>query len=400
MNQYDSNSDVEYSVSRRCSGSVHAFGWQSPIPTTNEIPSLSLSITRIAVDCPFGSQKCDYSIDKSQRGLLLITAHRRHTFKSDYLLLSNKHDTVFQAFTIPYDADVDNMKPYIERHTNRLIIEIPRISSSYIHITGTSNDLTNSSNIISTSPSHFIYDNIKHNKKYSSNNRHKLEYRVDCRGYTADELGVFIQDQNLIVQGNTGRTKSGDTGQKHVSKKFSRRIPLPDKVDLTKVVSYLKNGELLIEAPLKREIYYDDDDELTTVPNRMAMKFNRTRSPIPDSRQRRYRRREHVSRHRQHDYQDNRQALKPLQQTHSCENLRYPFYRSFQDNDDDDDDDDDEERTNRHRRIVNYERHVINCNDTTQHPTQRYIQSPTSNVVTTTTTHRSYPTDNDIYFKY
>ena len=221
MNRYDSDLDDKYYVPRRQSGSVHASGWQSPIPTTNEIPSSSSSIvTRIAIDCPFGSQKCDYSIDKSQHGLLLVTAHRRHTSKSDYLSLNNKNDTVFQTLTIPYDADVDNIKSYIEQRTNRLIIEIPRTSSSHINTTGTSNHLMNSSNKISTNPSHFIYDNIKYNKKYTGNNRHKLEYRVDCRGYTADELDVFIQDQNLIVQGNTGRTKSVDTGQKHVSKKF------------------------------------------------------------------------------------------------------------------------------------------------------------------------------------
>ena len=177
-------------------------------------------------------------------------------------------------------------------------------------------------------------------------------------------------------------------------KNFSRRIPLPDTVDLTKVISYLKNGELLIEAPLKREIYYDDE-ELTTVPYPMAIKFNRIRSPISDNRQRRYRRLDHVSRHRRYDHQDNHRALSPVQQSHLTENLRYPFYRSFQDIDDDD-----EERDNRRRRIVNYERHVINRNNTTQHPTQRYTQSPTSNVVTTTTTRRYYPTNNDIYFKY
>ncbi|CAF4619360.1 unnamed protein product, partial [Rotaria magnacalcarata] len=36
-------------------------------------------------------------------------------------------------------------------------------------------------------------------RNYYDNNR-KLEYLIDCDGFTADELDVFIQDYDLIVQ--------------------------------------------------------------------------------------------------------------------------------------------------------------------------------------------------------
>ncbi|CAF2762390.1 unnamed protein product [Rotaria sp. Silwood2] len=405
MSRYYSDSDDAHYVPRRQSDNIHASGWQSPIPTTDVIPSSS-SVTRIVVECPFGSKKCDYAIDKSQRGRLIVTARRRHKFKSDYLSLNNKNNIAIQTFTIPYDADIDRLKSYVERYTNSLIIEIPRSSSSYINTNHTSTHLIRSPDILtsSTGASQLIYDDIKPSRKSFGNNQ-KLEYLIDCHGYTADELDVFIQDHDLIVQGKTKRTKLEDPTQERISKEFSRKISLPHTVDLSKVISYLENGQLRIEAPLKREFYYSDNgilssgSQLTTVPNRTMIEYNRIQSPISTNPQHHYRRHEHVSRRREYDGGDIRRPSSPMRRVYSTENLSYPLYSSWRDIDNDGDDEDDS-RQSRHRRTVNYEGYISNRNGTKQRPIYRSTYLPTNNVVRTTTKHRYYPMNEDVYFRY
>src|SRR5437763_1064978 len=101
MNRYYSNSYDEYATNRRRPDSVHASGWQSPLPTSStNIPSRSpsSSVIRIVVEPPFGFKKCDYNIDKSQRGRLIITARRRQILSSDYRLSNNKNHTAIQTF--------------------------------------------------------------------------------------------------------------------------------------------------------------------------------------------------------------------------------------------------------------------------------------------------------------
>jgi len=390
MNRYYSDSDDAYYPSRQPSDNIRASGWQSPLPTINE--TSSSSVTRIVVESPFGSKKCDYTIDKSQRGRLIITARRRQLFSSDYLSLNNKNNIVIQTFKIPYDADVDHLQSYIERNTNRLIIEIPRIRSANMNTYVRSPDMLKSS--IDTSQ--LIKDNRKYNRKNIDNNR-KLEYLIDCRGYTADEIDVFIQGRDLIVKGKTKRIISSDPTQQRTSKQFSRKISLPNTVDLSKVLSYSENGELRIEAPLKSGIDYTDEEILsskptsTAVSSRTAGEFDRMQSPLPRNHRRHYRRRERVSRF---------QPSSAMHRVRSAENLRYPFYRSPRDLDDADDDDDDA-RENRRGRTVNYERYVTNRNDIEEQPIYRSVYSPLNNVVRTRTTYRrNYPIDNDPYFKY
>jgi HSP20 family molecular chaperone IbpA len=374
MSRYYSDSDDVYD------NNVHASGWQTPLPTINE--TTSSSVTRIIVECPFGLKKCDYTIDKSQRGRLIITARRRHIFSSDYFSLNNKNNIAIQTFTIPYDSDVDRLQSHIERNTNRLIIEIPRLHSSFINTYIRSPDILISSKGGASRLTHDYRKNLDNNQKF--------KYRIDCQGYTADELNVFIQDQDLIVHGKTKRTTSSDPTQHHVSKEFSRKIILPNTVDLSKVISYLKNGELRIEAPLKHGIYHSDEEILSPKLPTTVGEYERIQSPIPGNHRRHYRRRERISRLR---------PLDALQRVRSAEGVRYPLYRSPRDIDDDDDEDD--SRENRYRRIVNYERYTTNRNDTEQQqPLNRSIYSPPNNVVTTKTTYRKYPMNNDMYFNY
>ncbi|CAF5115825.1 unnamed protein product [Rotaria sp. Silwood1] len=400
MNRYYSDSDDAYYVTRPQSDNIHASGWQSPLPTTDGISSPSSSITRIVVECPFGSKKCNYSIDKSQRGRLIVTIRRRHTFKSDYLSLNNKNNIAIQTFTIPYDADIDHLKSYVERYTNRLIIEIPRLSSSYINNNHTYRHLIHSPNILTSSigASQLIYDDIKPNRKFFHNNE-KLEYLIDCHGYTADELDVFIQDQNLIIHGQTKQIKSDDPTQENILKKFSRKISLPYTVDLSKVISYLKNGQLRIEAPLKREFYSNNteillpESQLTTIPNRTFVEYNRIQSPISSNRQHEY-----VNHRRKYDRNNIHRPSSPMRRVYSTEYLNYPLYRSSEDMNNDGDDEDDS-RQGQHRQTVNYERYITRRHGTRQPPIYRSTYSPTNHIVRTTT-HHNYPIDENMYYRY
>ena len=187
---------------------------------------------------------------------------------------------------------------------NRLIIEIPRQhrrSSRTQHTSNTKSTnpgprLLRSPDVerMLTSPTgapHLIRDDTNSNRRNSGSNK-KLEYRIDCHGYTADELEVFIQGRDLMVQGKTNSSTSSDPTQQRISKKFSRKITLPNTVDLSKVVSYLEHGELRIEAPLKRGVYYSDEEIIIPGPpppstsNRTAAALisnleNRVRSPSP-----------------------------------------------------------------------------------------------------------------------
>jgi virulence-associated protein VagC len=380
MSRYYSDSDDASYAFGRQPDSIRASGWQSPLPTVNETP-LSSSVTRIIVEPPFGSKKCDYTIDKSEPGRLIVTARRRQIFSSDYLSLNNKNNIAIQTFTIPSDADVDRLQSHIERSTNRLIIEIPRTRPANINTYTASPDILKSSGGVS-----------KLIQRKNMDNNRKVEYRIDCHGYTADELEVFIEGRDLIVQGKTKRSTSSDSAQQRSSKQFSRKISLPNTVDLSKVISYLENGELRIEAPLKREIYYDDEEiyspklTSTAVSRRMVGGYNRVQSPIPGNHRRHYRRRERISR---------AQPTSTIRRVRSVDALNYPLYRSPRDFDVEDDDED-----NRYRRTVNYERYRSNRNNIEQQPIYRSVYEPPSNLVTTRTTYHTYPRDNDVYFKY
>ncbi|CAF4802874.1 unnamed protein product [Rotaria sp. Silwood1] len=435
MSRYYSDSDNEYINHRRRSDNVRGSGWQSPLPTssTNIIPSSSSSssssVTRIVVESPFGSKKYDYTIDKSQRGRLIITARRRQT-SSDYRSSNDKNHIAIQTFTIPYDADVDHLQSHIERDTNRLVIEIPRQKrtysrtprSSHINKTYASSRLIRSPDIerMLTSPTggpQLIHDDRKSNKKSTGNNR-KLEYRIDCHGYTADELEVYIQGRDLIVQGKTRKSTSPDPTQQRVSKKFSRKITLPHTVDLTKVVSYLENGELRVEAPLKRGVYYNEEEIIIPGPPPSSLTSNRPistlvsnvenriRSPSPYNRHH-YRQNERMSRRRDYERSNNRPLSHQTRRVRSVEALRYPLYRSPRDLDEDDEDEDNtKEQENRRRRTLDYERHRNDRNEIEQErPLYRSVYSPTTNLVTKTTTttlgrRHNYPSNDDNYLRF
>ncbi|CAF1617599.1 unnamed protein product [Rotaria magnacalcarata] len=428
MSRYYSDSDNEYINHCQRSNNIRGSGWQSPLPTltkTGDIPSSSssTSIIPIVVESPFGLKKYDYSIDTSQHGRLIITAYRRQISSSDYRSTNNKNHIAIQTFTIPSNADVDHLQSHIERDTNRLIIEIPCQKRTHIRTPRASN-VNNASHAISrllrspdiehmlTSPTNapqLIRDDQKSSGKISSNNR-KLEYRIDCRGYTTDELEVFIQGRNLIVQGKTNRPTSPDPTRQCVSKKFSRKITLPNTVDITKVVSYLEHGELRIEAPLKRGVYYNDEEIIipgpppqpttsssltANLPNATStLNFeNRVRSPSPYYRHRN-RRNERMSRRRDYNRSNSRQLLNPTRRVRSVDALRYPLYRSPRELDEDDS----QEQDNRRRQTVKYERHnTADQKELDQQPIYRSVHSPAT---ASMSHHHNYPLDDENYLKF
>ncbi|CAF3564562.1 unnamed protein product [Rotaria socialis] len=396
MSRYYSNSDDVHYASRQRSDGLQASGWQSPLPTNHVIPISS--VIRLVIDCPFGSKKCDYSIDKSQQGRLIVTARRRHTCKSDDFSSSNKDNNMaVQTFTIPPDADVDHLESHVERYTNCLIIQIPRLSSSYMNTSPISTPLIRPPDYLlpttASTTSQVILGDSQLHRNYYDNNR-KLEYLIDCNGYTADELDVFIQDYDLMVQGRTRRATSPVPIQRILSKEFSRKISLPTTVDLTKVISYFENGQLRVEAPIKREIYYRDNAILS--PESLStVKYSPVQSPIPGTHQRHYRRQERVSRHREYDRGNNVRSLSPVQRTYSTEGFDYPVYRSTRDLDMGDD-----LRRSRHQGMYKYERYASNGDGAKLQPILTSVYSPRQEVARARTTHHYYPMDEDMHFMY
>lgn len=427
MSRYYSDSDDDYTLRRRRSGSIQGSGWQSPLPTLSKMTSLprDSSTTRIVVESPFHSKKCDYSIDKSQRGRLIITARRRYASTGNYRSSNNKNQVAVQTFTIPWDADVDRLQSHVERDSNRLIIEIPRQHgrtsrmqqhSSHLHSNNRSSRLLRSPDIerMLTPPMigpQVIRDVMKTTRRSSgSGSSRKLEYRFDCHGYTSDELEVFIQGRDLIVQGRTkSSNNTSDPNHQRVSKKFSRKITLPHSVDLTRVVSYLEHGELRIEAPLKRGAHHTDEEIIIPGPPPTSTRNHRTTTTLTSNLENRlrslspvnrthYRRNEHHGRRRDYDRPNYRRSTNTVHRVRSADNLPYPLYVSARDLEEDgDDDDDSKERDSRRQRTAVFGR---SATDRKEPERTTVVYSPV-NVVTSTRTHTmTHPSDDENNLKF
>ena len=390
-------------------------------------------MTRIVVESPFGSSKCDFTIDKSQRGRLIVTARRR-----DILPLNAKNRVAVQTFSIPLDADVDRLQSHVERNTHRFIIEIPRQQrssqrssrSSYSNAAATAsnrNHLIRSPDVerMLTSPTggpQLVRDNTRLGKQSSGGNR-KLEYRIDCHGYAANELEVFIQGRDLIVHGQTRKSISSDPSKQRVSKKFTRKISFPNTVDLPNVVSYLERGELRVEAPLKPGVYYHDEEIIIPGPpppsTRSTAAYisnleNRVRSPAPASSSSNHRhhnqQNERSGRRRDYDHRSNHRIATPTRRARSSGSgvgtgLRYPLYVSPRELDEDEADEDDSRgESNRRHLTTIHERRSVHRDDAAPKTIYRSVYSPAANLMTsgattttTTTTNRQqkYPSDDD-----
>lgn len=432
MNRYRSDSDDEFTNHRRQRDSIVTTGWRSPSPTAAKHlgPSLSSSSpTRIVVESPFGGKKCDYSIDKSQRGLLLVSARAQPSSSSDPRSSTGKKQVAVQRFPVPYDADVDRLQSHVERGTNRLIIEIPRMQgrpssraqhTPYASASNSKTRLLRSPDVerMLTSPTggpQLVHDSTAAGKSSAGGSR-KLEYRIDCHGYMADELEVFIQGRDLIAQGQTSASKSSDPTQQRVSKKFTRKITLPSSVDLPRVVSYLENGELRVEAPLKRGAHYNDEEIIipgpppTSTSSRTTAALlsnleNRTMTPTVYSRPH-YRRNERISRRRDYDRSNARRVSSPTRRVRSTEGLQYPLYVSPRELDEAEENGNERHnRESRRRRSTDYQRRTVDRHAEQRSPQRtvyRATYTPLPNQITTSTVTRrqTYNSDDDNYLKF
>lgn len=197
-------------------------------------------ITRIVVEPLFGSAKCVYNIDKSQPGRLIVEAQKQsRKFPTDYFS-SKSNQVLRRTYRIPSDSDLDKLQSHVDRRTNQLIIEIPRVFP------------------VSTRKEVSRYR--RRTKKEPSN----LEFFVDCQGYRPSELDVFLDGKFLVVESRTRR-----------GRKILKEIGLPSSVDTSRIVSFYERGQLRIDAPLKNlsSSYHDISD------------FSRFRSRTPPSRQ-------------------------------------------------------------------------------------------------------------------
>ena len=68
--------------------------------------------------------------------------------------------------------------------------------------------------------------------------------QMEVPGYTADELNVSLEDNNLIV---SGERKENGEGQKGL--RFSQTLRMPEKVDPSAVTAKLKDGILSLDLP-------------------------------------------------------------------------------------------------------------------------------------------------------
>ncbi|CAF0980941.1 unnamed protein product [Didymodactylos carnosus] len=323
-------------------------------------PSNDESAIRIVVDSPF-PRKSDFFIDTSQRGRIIVTARYRRSTNSSNYIDYRKYQDVVQTFKIPHDADIAQLTSYVERDGN-LVIDIPRRHYSY-------RDSFDSQNT-NVGRSRDVYDEVEQMltlptsgpsliRDKNASSRHgdqkKLEYRIDCTGYAQEDLEVFIQGHDLIVQ---GERKSANPNR-NISKKFSRKITLPPDVNLSKVVSYLdtgiNGGELRVEAPLyekqsnnlrRRDYQIDEYDDY----------FPQRSSSLDFDRQ--IRRQRHQRHRDEYDYR-----LDPSKRIRSADGYRYPLYVPPQEEDFD--------RSSRqkhpHRRIQNYERRIIDRSNPKSH---------------------------------
>lgn len=413
MTRYYSDSDDGYSNYHRKSSNSRISGWQSPYLNLTSSPysTSSTSNKRITIDSPFGLDKYDYSIDRSQPGRLTVTAHRKR-FSS-----SNRSDRVaVQTLDIPFDLDLDRLESYIEQSSNRLIIDIPRLHRSshrssrvsYGNSANINKNLIRSPDIerMLTTPlsrPKLVEDDRSYGHRNSISGR-KLEYRIDCHGYAADELEVFVQGRDLIVQGSTRASSSSSTTdptQKRVSKKFSRKISLPNTVDPDGVLSHLENGELRIEAPLKPGFRHSDEEIIVPGPppsmtgratSLLISNLERhSRSPISmfngssaSNNRYYYRENDHGTR-RQRDYDRSKSR-----RVRSVDGIRYPVLISPREIDEDRENERNYSRKERDDRqpktSIYQQRHFIHTKPTESHlSSDRSIYSPTKHVRSSST---------------
>ena len=310
---YSDPDDIPYVSKHEQSNYFVGTGWQSPVPKTIDENSPSSSIIRLVVESPFGSKKCTYTIDKSQRGRLIISARRRGNFPSDYLSSKPKNDVITQTYPIPIDADVDHLQSYIERRTNRLIIEMPRIVD---YAMSTKSIYSMANDELRRSP-------FKYQQRETGRT---VEYRVDCTGYRADQLELFLEGDELIVQGRANQKSLTDPIRSNGLKKFSRKIHLPPTIDSSRILSFFDNGELTIQAPVKRVTSWYDEQSV-------GSGYNAVRSRMSPTRRHYYRRHRRVNRNPNLEQISNnyRLANTAMRRVRSAESLNYPMDRFHDD---------------------------------------------------------------------
>jgi HSP20 family molecular chaperone IbpA len=82
----------------------------------------------------------------------------------------------------------------------------------------------------------------------------KFELKINVAGLDAKDLKVEVTRDSLLVRGETERRKKEDKGEIHISEFHSgslfRSVSFPKPVDPDKVKAELKNGLLMVTAPI------------------------------------------------------------------------------------------------------------------------------------------------------
>ena len=74
--------------------------------------------------------------------------------------------------------------------------------------------------------------------------------RIDCRGYSPENLNISVEKELLIVEGKViAGDINSDAGT--LERNFTRKVPIPEDVDKETFKSEFKNGKLIVTAQRK-----------------------------------------------------------------------------------------------------------------------------------------------------
>jgi HSP20 family protein len=94
-----------------------------------------------------------------------------------------------------------------------------------------------------------------------------LVLRADVPGITPEEITIEVDDGVLTVSGKHEEAKE-ETDERYVRRErrygaFTRRLPLPEGVDPTKIKASTKDGVLEVTVPLPEEVAKQEPVKIT-----------------------------------------------------------------------------------------------------------------------------------------
>ena len=77
----------------------------------------------------------------------------------------------------------------------------------------------------------------------------EIKMRFDMPGLSKEDVKVMVEDDMLVIQGETKKEEGGDDAWKRSYSSYDTRLQLPDDCEVDKIKAELKNGVLYITIP-------------------------------------------------------------------------------------------------------------------------------------------------------